>query len=233
MKEKILSFLKTKLNGVQENYLSGIADHYAKTVTEESQIETTLTDGVIDLLKLNAAYFQTEGDRRATEAADTALKNYRKKHGLDENGKPVNPGNPPKKKDDTGDPDEPAWFKAYREAKDAELAELKTTFEQQKKEKALSALTDKVKTHDKLKGIPASFLKGRNLVPGSEDEIDQLAASIEADYSAFKQDMAEQGVNIAVPPAGGGATKEGAALGKAIAEKKNTNSSDGVKGKTI
>ena len=138
-----------------------------------------------------------------------------------------------KDKDGKPDPDEPAWFKAYREAKDAEIAELKNTFEQQKKEKALSALTDKVKTHDKLKGIPASFLKGRNLVPGSEDEIDQLAASIEADYSAFKQDMAEQGVNIAVPPAGGGATKEGAALGKAIAEKKNTNSSDGVKGKTI
>jgi len=233
MKEKILSFLKTKLNGVQENYLSGIADHYAKTVTEESQIETTLTDGVIDLLKLNAAYFQTEGDRRATEAADTALKNYRKKHGLDENGKPINTGDPKKKKDDTGDPDEPAWFKAYREAKDAEIAELKNTFEQQKKEKALSALTDKVKTHDKLKGIPASFLKGRNLVPGSEDEIDQLAASIEADYTAFKQEMAEQGVHISVPPAGGSGIKEGAALGKAIAEKKNTNTSDGVKGKTI
>lgn len=234
MKEKILSFLKTKLNGVQENYLSRIADHYAKTVTEESQIETTLTDGVIDLLKLNAAYFQTEGDRRATEAANTALKNFRKKHGLDENGKPINTGDPTKKdKDDKPDPDEPAWFKAYREAKDAEIAELKNTFEQQKKEKALSALIDKVKTHDKLKGIPASFLKGRNLVPGSEDEIDQLAASIEADYSAFKQEMAEQGVHISVPPAGGSGIKEGAALGKAIAEKKNTNTSDGVKGKTI
>ena len=60
--------------GYRKIIYPGIADHYAKTVTEESQIETTLTDGVIDLLKLNAAYFQTEGDRRATEAADTALK---------------------------------------------------------------------------------------------------------------------------------------------------------------
>lgn len=233
MKEKILSFLKTKLNGVQENYLSGIADHYAKTVTEESQIETTLTDGVIDLLKLNAAYFQTEGDRRATEAADTALKNYRKKHGLDENGKPVNPGNPPKKKDDTGDPDEPAWFKAYREAKDAELAEVKAKLENQEKEKARMTLTDKVKSHEKLKGIPDWYIKKCNLTPNSEGEIDQLITSIESDWNTAKQEMAEQGVHISVPPAGGGATKEGAALGKAIAEKKNTNSSDGVKGKTI
>jgi len=230
MKEKILAFLKTKLPGVQENYLSGVAEHYAKTVTEESQIETTFSDGVIDFLKVNAAFLQTEGDKRASEAADTALKNYRKKHGLDENGKPIGK---PKEKDKDVDPDEPAWFKSYREAKDAELAEVKTKLEAQEKEKARTALIDKVKSHDKLKNIPASFLKGRNLVPESEDAIDQLVASVEADYTAFKQDMAEQGVMISVPPVGGSGNKEGAALGKAIAEKKNTNSSDGIKGKTI
>jgi len=232
MKEKILAFLKTnaKLSGVQENYLSGIAEHYAKTVTEESQIATTLTDGVIDLLKLNAAFLQTEGDKRATEAADTALKNYRKKHGLDDNGKPIDSGKPTKK---DVDPDEPAWFKSYRETKDAELAEIKTKLENQEKEKARMTLTEKVKSHEKLKGIPASFLNGRNLIPESEDKLDQLAASIEADYTAFKQEMAEQGVHISVPPAGGSGIKEGAALGKMIAEKKNTNTSDGVKGKAI
>lgn len=232
MKEKILAFLKTnaKLSGVQENYLSGIAEHYAKTVTEESQIATTLTDGVIDLLKLNAAFLQTEGDKRATEAADTALKNYRKKHGLDDNGKPIDSGKPTKK---DVDPDEPAWFKSYRETKDAELAEVKAKLENQEKEKARMTLIEKVKSHDKLKGIPASFLNGRNLIPESEDKLDQLAASIEADYTAFKQEMAEQGVHISVPPAGGSGIKEGAALGKMIAEKKNTNTSDGVKGKAI
>jgi hypothetical protein len=94
-------------------------------------------------------------------------------------------------------------------------------------------LTEKVKSHEKLKGIPASFLNGRNLIPESEDKLDQLAASIEADYTAFKQEMAEQGVHISVPPAGGSGIKEGAALGKMIAEKKNTNTSDGVKGKAI
>lgn len=86
---KILTFLKTKLTGVQENYLSGVAEFYAKTITEEKEIETTLTDGVINLLKVNAAFLQSEGDKRANEAADTAIKNYRKKYGLDENGQPA------------------------------------------------------------------------------------------------------------------------------------------------
>lgn len=231
MKDKILSHLKTRLPGVAENYLVGVAEHYAKTMTDETQIETTLTDGVIDLLKLNATFLQTEGDKRATEAADTALKNYRKKHGLDENGKPIETIKPIKK--DVTDPEEPAWFKSYRETKDAELAELKSTLEEQKKEKARMTLTEKVKNHEKLKGIPASFLSGRNLIPESEDKLDQLAASIEADYTAFKQEMAEQGVHISVPPTSGSGIKEGAALGKMIAEKKNTNTSDGVKGKAI
>ena len=230
MRDKIFAYLKTKLSGVQENYLSGIAEHYAKTVTDESQIETTFTDGVVDLLKVNAAFLQSEGDKRATEAANTALQNYRKKHGLDENGKPVKKA---EEKKDVTDPDEPSWFKSYREQKDAELAEVKSKLENQEKEKARAALIDKVKGHDKLKNIPASFLKGRNLIPETEDGIDQLVASVEADYTAFKQDMAEQGVVISAPPVGGGGNKEGAAVGKAIAEKKNTNTSEGVKGKAI
>ena len=131
------------------------------------------------------------------------------------------------------DPDEPAWFKTYREAKDAELAEFKTKIENQEKEKANAALTDKIKSHEKLKGIPASFLKGRNLMVDSEDKIDQLVLSVEADYNSFKQEMADQGVVISVPPTSGGSPQEGADMGKKIAERKNTNASEGVKGKTI
>lgn len=227
MKEKILTFLKTKLQGVPDNYLLGVADHYSKTVTEETQIETTFTDGVIDFIKLNADYFQVEGDKRATEAAKTALKKYQEKHGLDENGKPIKDTTKGKTKEveDTEKNDQPEWA--------AELAQLKEKLENMEKEKAANALIEKVKAHDKLKSIPASFLKGRNLIPKSEDEIDQLAASVEADYTAFKQEMAEKGVVISVPPAGGGTIKEGEAIGKSIAEKRNANSSEGVKGKAI
>jgi len=231
MKEKIYAFLKTKLNGVPDAFVLGVAEHYAKSIKEDKEIETTLTDGVIDLLKLNAGLLQAEGDKRATEAAKTALKNYQEKHGLDENGKPIE--DPAKKKKKEVDSEEPAWFKVYREEKDTEYAELKSKLENQEKEKAAAALADKVKGHEKMKDIPASFLKGRNLIPKSEAEINQLVLAVEADYNGFKQEMAEKGVVISVPPAGGGAPKEGEAMGKKIAEKKNTNSSDGVKGKAV
>lgn len=220
MKEKIVLFLKTKLNGVQESYLNGVAEHYSKTITEEKQIETTFTDGVIDLLKLNAGLLQTEGDRRATEAQKTALKNYQEKHGLDENGKPIeikkSVGRP--KKEDV-DPEEPAWFTAFKEEQVRSTEALKAEIDKQKQEKTLAALSEKVTKHEKLKDIPASYLKGRNLIPKSEDEIDKLAAEIETDYNGFKQEMAEKGVVISVPPAGGGPANEKSTIDDYLAEK--------------
>src|ERR1035437_6774248 len=113
MKEKIVNFLKTRLPGVAESYINGVADHYSKTIVEEKQIEATFTDGVIDLLKLNSGLLQSEGDKRVTEATKTALENFRKKHNLDENGKPieVDPIKKKKKtKDDDDEPDDvPQW----------------------------------------------------------------------------------------------------------------------------
>lgn len=232
MKEKILTFLKSKLSGVSESFLSGVAEHYSKTVTEEKQIETTFTDGVIDLLKSNAGLLQTEGDKRATEAAKTALKNYQEKHGLNDDGTPVKKETKKKEKEVT-DPDEPAWFTAYKEEQKTLVAGLTTKFEVQEQEKTASQLTGKVSAKLKEKGIPESYFKGRNLVPKSEAEIDQLITSVETDYNGFKQEMAEQGVVISRPPTGAGSVKEGEAAGKALAEKRNTNSSDGVKGKKV
>lgn len=232
MKEKILTFLKSKLSGVSESFLLGVAEHYSKTVTEEKQIETTFTDGVIDLLKSNAGLLQTEGDKRATEAAKTALKNYQEKHGLDENGVPIKKETKTKSKEVT-DPEEPAWFTAYKKEQADLVTGLTTKFEVQEQEKTSAQLNGKVNAKLKEKGIPESYFKGRNLIPKSEAEIDQLVETINMDYNGFKQEMAEQGVVISVPSAGTGSVKEGEAVGKALAEKRNTNASDGVKGKKV
>jgi len=208
MKEKILSFLKTKLVGVPETFLLGVADTFSKTVKDEKDIETVFTDGVVETLKFSAAQLQIEGDRRATEAQKTALKNFQEKHGLTEDGTPIKKpvGRPPKTKDvdsddsDEGDEKIPEWAKKIL----AKNAELEQKIEKQVQEKTLALLAEKVSKHDKLKDIPQSFLKGRNLVPKSEAEIDQLVATIESDYNGFKQEMAEKGVIVSVPPAGGG-----------------------------
>ena len=72
-------FLKTQLPGVAENYLSGVADFYSKTILDEQTIQTTINEGVVALLKENARILQVEGDRRA-DASKTALENYLKKN---------------------------------------------------------------------------------------------------------------------------------------------------------
>lgn len=221
MKEKILAFLKTKIQGVSEAYLLGVADLYSKTVTEETQIESTFTDGVIDLLKLSAAQLQSEGDRRATEAQKTALKNFLEKHNLDENGKPKGTPPPPG--------DVPEWFKAYQE----EHTQLKTKLDGFEKEKTVSQLKATLVAKLKEKGIPDSYIKGRNLAIEKEEDIDQLVTSIDTDYTTFRQELVEQGVIISVPRAAEGSVKEGEVLGKTIAEKRNANSSEGVEGKKV
>ena len=217
MKEKILVFLKSKLTGVSESFLSGVAETFSKTVKEEKDIETVITDGIIETLKFSATQLQIEGDRRATDATKTALKNYQEKHGLGDDGKPIK--KVPKPEDDKPDPDEPAWFTAYKKEQSESLDKLQSEFTTQKQERTSKALSDKVKAHEKLKDIPASYLKGRNLTPKTEDEIDNLVSSIETDYNGFKQEMAEKGVILSNPPAGGGQQDDKSTIDDYLKEK--------------
>jgi hypothetical protein len=209
MKEKILAFLKTnsKLVRVPDSYLLGVAETWSKTIKEEKDIETVFTDGVIDTIKYSADQLQIEGDKRIAQAKFD-LKAWQDKHGLDENGKLIDdpikrgPGRPKKEVDP--DPDEPAWFTAFKKEQADSVAALKSEIEAQKQEKTLAALSERVKAHDKLKDVPPWYLKKCNLVPESEDKIEQLVAGIKIDWDEAKQFEAERGVVISVPPAGGG-----------------------------
>ena len=225
MKEKVLAFLKGKLQGTSESYLNGVADFYAKTITEEMEIETTLNDGVIGLLKLNAGILQTEGDRRATEATKTAVKNAFEKLGLDENGKPkvTPPANAP-----APDSTEAILAKLL----DERLNPLQDKLAGFEKEKTQSQLMGKLTSKLKEKGIPESFYKGRNLNIENEAEIETFATSIDSDYGVFRQELAESGVVINVPQNAQGNVAEGK-FGSKIAELKNAGASDGAEGKKI
>lgn len=227
MKEKVLAFLKGKLQGTSESYLNGVADFYAKTITEETEIETTLNDGVIGLLKLNAGILQTEGDRRATEATKTAVKNAFEKLGLDENGKPKTPPTP------TTPPTDPNSTEAIlAKLLDERLNPLQEKLAGFEKEKTQSQLMGKLTSKLKEKGIPESFYKGRNLNIENEAEIETFAASIDSDYGVFRQELAESGVVINVPQNAQGNVAEGK-FGSKIAELKNAGASDGAEGKKI
>lgn len=87
MKKEILEALKAKFPGVSENILNRIAEKLAKTVTSEESV-TTAVEGVTFQQVL-----ESYGDSRATEAQQTAVSNYEKKHGLRE-GQKVEGGAP-------------------------------------------------------------------------------------------------------------------------------------------
>lgn len=87
MKKEILEALKAKFPGVSESILGRIADKLAKTATTQEQV-TTAVEGVTIQQVL-----ESYGDSRATEAQQTAISNYEKKHGLKE-GQKVEGGAP-------------------------------------------------------------------------------------------------------------------------------------------
>lgn len=208
MEEQILTALKTKYKnlGFGEKALSGVAAFLAQTVTEEDGIEPAVTGAEL-LLKA----FQSDIDARVTSAVSKAKSEQKPEQAP-----------PAEKKPEKKDDEVPTWAKGILDRLDAfEKKEARTTLVSQAKAKLAE------------KKIPESFLRGRSLELQSEAEIDNLVASIEADYTAFRQDLVNQGVIVNNPQEGGG-EKADAAIAKMIAEKRNNPTvASGVVGKKL
>jgi hypothetical protein len=82
MYQQILDALKKKFTGVNDKILERMAKKLAKTTKTEDEVQTAV-DGVTF-----QQIIDSEGDRRANEATDTAVRNYETKHNL-KDGKPV------------------------------------------------------------------------------------------------------------------------------------------------
>ena len=115
MKKKILEALKAKFEGVSETILDRIATKLAKTASTEDQVATAV-EGVT-LQQVIESY----GDSRATEAQQTAVRNYEAKYNL-KDGKPekIDGGEPNKGKatEASGAENTPAWVKALTDRLD-------------------------------------------------------------------------------------------------------------------
>ncbi len=188
MKEKILAALRAKYPGTQAALLDRIADSYVNTVTDETLETVIASDGVKNLL----AFFQTETDRRATEATRTSVANYEKQHNI-KDGKPVS-AEPPKPDDD---PATPAWAKAIIK----QNQDLALKVQSLEKGTATTGLMDKVKAKLAYKKIPEIFFDGKTIE--KEEDVDALVAKIEGDYQSVKQDLVNKGVVVDVPPSSG------------------------------
>jgi hypothetical protein len=115
MKQKIIEALTAKFNGVSASILNRIADKLTKTVTSEEDVATAV-EGVTFQQVL-----ESYGDSRATEAQQSAVSNYEKKHGLKDGQKTqkeVTGGLPNKEPEleENNDKDTPAWAKALIES---------------------------------------------------------------------------------------------------------------------
>ena len=110
MFKKILEALSTQYKGVDAKVLVRMARKLAKQIKSEDEIEDKVAEVTLQ------DFIDMEGDRRATEAQNSAVTNYGKKYGL-KNGKKANgkgddePGNDDDDDDldddDEGDDDEP------------------------------------------------------------------------------------------------------------------------------
>lgn len=111
MFKKILEALSTQYKGVDAKVLVRMARKLAKQIKSEDEIDDKVAEVTMQ------DFIDMEGDRRATEAQNTAVTNYEKKYGL-KNGKKANgkgddePGSDDDDddldEDDEGDDDEPA-----------------------------------------------------------------------------------------------------------------------------
>lgn len=102
MLKELLEALKLKFAGVSENILNRIASKHANTVTTPEQVKT-FVDG-LTLQQVIDSY----ADYRATEAQQTAVRNYETKHNLRDGVKidsnAVPPVNPPTQTPPTQNP---------------------------------------------------------------------------------------------------------------------------------
>lgn len=117
MRKELLDALKAKFSGVSEKILGRIADNLAKTTTKSEDVATAV-EGVTFQQVLDSY-----GDSRATEAQQTAVTNYEKKHGLKDGKKVEEKPNEekPKPQETEEKPGEemPTWAKAIVESNKA------------------------------------------------------------------------------------------------------------------
>lgn len=204
MKEKILAAIKTKFPAVNlsKARLDAIAAKIeAKVVDDESKIDAEL-DAYNDYNPL-AETAKADDKVRGLEAKLKAPKT-----------------DPPAPKTDDPKPetipdDAPSWAKALIQQNETIAKELATI----KGEKVAGTIKEKATTM--LKDVPVSYW-GKRALPEKEEDLEAFVTDVTTDYTAFKQEMTNQGLSIlSTPKTGGGAgeTKAVSAEIKAFAEK--------------
>lgn len=227
MKTTIMNALKTKFDGVSDAILGRIADKLSKTAKTDEDVNT-LVEGVTFQQIL-----ESYGDSRATEAQQSAVANYEKKHGL-KDGKTVKADEPTKKvkEDVINDADDmPAWAKALLESNKALTTRLET-IEGDKTAKARKSALDKVlgKAPDKIRQRYEKDFSRMNFK--DDEDFNGWIEEITPDVESIVNDYNTKGGVVTRPKVSGGGSKadENPHLKARIAEREAVNSAPAIIG---
>lgn len=191
MKKELLAALKAKFEGVNENILSRIADKLAKTTTKEEDVATAVSGVTIQQI------IEGYGDSRATEAQQSAVRNYEEKYGLKDGERVQEPKLKPQEET------MPEWAKQL-------VAENKTLSERlgrmdgeritaERKQK-LSAVFKKLpenlrKPYERMSIDKLSDEDFTTLVGEITAEVDEIASSVKSKGAVFGRPAAHQGTD--------------------------------------
>lgn len=203
MFQEILNSLKAKFTGVSEAILRRIADKLSKTVTKEEEVQTAV-DGVSFQQVL-----EIYGDSRATEAQQTAVANYEKKHGLKDGKKKEEPAPEGEhEKPGKGGEDVPSWAQTLIDANNAlteRINQMETDRTTTSRRQQLDALVEQLPENLK-KAYSRTPLEGM-----SDDDFNAMVAEITTEVGDITSDLKQRGAVFGKPTAnhhGGKGTEE-------------------------
>lgn len=199
MRKEILDALRAKFVGVSDAILGRIADKLSKTVTTAEQVATAVEGVTIQQV------IDSYGDSRATEATQTAVSNYEKKHGLKE-GQKVQGGAPASENEpkDEENKDTPEWAKSII-ASNKTLTEKLALLEGEKVTSARKGQLSKL-----IEKLPEELQKpyARMAIDTlTDEEFSTLTTDITTEVESISSTLAAKGA-VFSRPTGGGVTTE-------------------------
>lgn len=194
MKQRILEALKAKFPGVSDKILGRIADKLVKTVTTQEQVATAV-EGVTFQQVL-----ESYGDSRATEASQTAVRNYEATYGL-KDGKVVKQDDDGIKKEGDGDEKVPAWAQALL----ADNKEMKATIKAMQGEKITASRRDQLSKITST--LSPAIRKAYERTPVdtlTDEEFESLKGEITSEAAEIAKETTAKGVVFGRPSVQGG-----------------------------
>lgn len=224
MKKELLDALKAKFVGVSDAILSRIAEKLAKTASSDEDV-ANLVEGVTFQNVL-----ESYGDSRATEAQQSAVTNYEKKHGLKDGKRVEEPKKEEPKKeegDDLASQIAAAVAAAMKPLND-ELAAMKSEKTAVSRKERLAGILGKAPEK-----VRERYEKDFGRMSFKDDEdftawIDEITPDVEA----ITNDFASKGGVVTRPKGGGGSgeAQENVHLKARIAEREAATTSPAIIG---